>query len=114
MIKKIQTHWLVSILSGAALLFVIGGFLWAYIALKRSGAGPYILHFNDAQGITQVGGIDLISGVGLFGTVVVIIDALIALELDSRNRFLGKIVAVMALVFSVLLFIGFAAILNVN
>jgi hypothetical protein len=38
----------------------------------------------------------------------------IALEFDARDRFLGKFTAVMTLVFATLLFIAFAAIINVN
>jgi len=114
MLKRIQKHRIVSIVSGAAVLFTLGGFFWAYFALRAVGSGPFILHFNDIDGITQVGGLSSLVFMGFFGLVVTLMNFAIALELEEKDGFLGKITAVATLGFAILLFIAFAAILNVN
>ena len=114
MMKNILRYRTVSLLSLASLLFALGGAIWAYCALVAQGAGPFILHFNDMTGITSVGDVVPVAAMGILGTAAVIMNFFIALELESRDRFLGKIMAVATLVFAVLLFIGFAAIINVN
>jgi hypothetical protein len=44
----------------------------------------------------------------------VIVDFFIALDLEARDNVLGKIVAAVTLIMAVLLFLAFAAIINVN
>ena len=114
MIKKILQSRVVAALSFVSVAFVLGGFVWAYTSLSTSGAGPFILHFNDMDGITSVGGLGVIVFMGVFGLAATVMNFFIALEFEVRDRFLGKIMAAATLVFSVLLFIAFAAILNVN
>ena len=114
MIKKIVRYRVVAALSFASIAFVVGGFLWAYFALRSSGAGPYILHFNDMEGITSVGGLADIVFMGVLGAAATVMNLFVALEFEARDRFLGKIVAGATLIFAVLLFIAFASILNVN
>ena len=69
---------------------------------------------TTSPGITAVGSPTNLVFVGFLGTVVVIMNFFIALELEARNRFLGKLVAALTLLFAVLLFIAFAVIINVN
>ena len=114
MIKKLLNHRAVSALSLLALVFVLGGFFNTYFSLRGMGAGPFILHFDDIQGITQVGSISLILAVGILGIIMIVLNFFIALELEERNRALGKIIAGMTLTLGVLLFIAFIVILNVN
>lgn len=113
--KKIIRAKAVSIMSFAALAFAAGGWLWAYFALRGATAQtPLILHFNDLSGITAVGGMGSITFMGILGVVVALLNFFVALELDGRDRFLGKLAAAATLVFAALLFIAFAAIINVN
>lgn len=114
MMKKIIRAKVVSILSLTAFLFVLGGFLWADLALRGVANAPLILHFDDIQGITSVGPLGTIIFVGSLGLAIVIMNFFIALEFDARDRFLGKLTAVTTLIFAILLFIAFAAIINVN
>jgi hypothetical protein len=114
MIKKIIKYRLVSLLSLASLAFVLGGSIWAYASLLNSGVAPFILHFNDIDGITRVGGIENLVLMGILGVFMVVIDFFVALELEARDKVLGKIVASVTLVMAILLFLGFVAILNVN
>ena len=114
MIKKISQYRLVSLLSLASLAFSAGGFFWALGALSGSMSGPVILHFNDMQGITHVGTFTDIILMGVLGIIVVVIDFFVALDLEARDNVLGKIVAVTTLVMAILLFLSFAAIINVN
>lgn len=114
MFKKILKYKLVSTLSLVSVLFILGGFAWAYFTLRAIGGGPFILHFNDIEGITSVGGLGTIVFAGVFGIIAVIMNFFIALEFEERDRFLGKFLAVMTLLFGILLFIAFVAILSVN
>ena len=114
MLKNIAKYRLVSALSAASILFVLGGFVWAYSILKQIGANSYIIHFNDIDGITQVGSLQTLLFMGILGLIVAVMNAFVALELESRDHFLGKLTASMSLLFSILLFIAFATILNVN
>jgi len=105
---------MVSIFAAFSACFVAGGTLWAYLTLQGINAPVFIIHFNDISGITEVGGPSTIIFVGVFGLLVVAADWLIAVALEERDPVLGKITAVAGLLFSILLFIAFAAILNVN
>ncbi len=98
----------------AALGFVLGGWVAAGLALRGVGDAPLILHFDDLQGVTAVGGWQGLAAIGALGIIVVALNLAIALELDARDRFLGKFVAALTLFFAVLLFMGFLAIMNVN
>ena len=50
----------------------------------------------------------------IFGLVVVLVNFGIALALEERDRFLGKLIAAATAVFAILLFIGFSVIMSVN
>jgi len=118
--KKLFDHRLITTLCAIALAFVLGGCLWAFFELQGVGSAAgnsLILHFNDLSGITQIGGIAIIIFMGIFGVLVTFMNFFIALEFDSRpakGRFFGRFLAAMTVVFAVLLFIAFAAIINVN
>lgn len=114
MIKKILRHRAVSLISLASFLFVGGGFVWAYVALDKIMGSPLILHFDDIEGITSVGGLGSLVFMGALGLVIVLMNFAIALELEERDRFLGGMMTGITFVFAVLLFISFAAIINVN
>jgi len=112
--KKALNHRAVVITSLIALFFVIGGFLWLLLGLLAIGSGPFILNFNDIQGITRTGGIGDVVTMGILGVLIVIVNFFLAVELDGRDRVLGKMVAGITLVGAILLFIAFVAILSVN
>ncbi|MGB7957327.1 MAG: hypothetical protein WCF77_00585 [Minisyncoccia bacterium] len=113
MFKEIKKHKLVSGLIAASAAFVLGGFVWAMMSLEKI-TGPLILHFDDLAGIAAVGGIGTIMFGGVFGIVVVFINGFLAIEFEKRNPLFGKLIAILTLVFAILLFIAFAAILSVN
>jgi hypothetical protein len=114
MVKNILKYRLVSLLSLASLLLVLGGAIWSWSALAGSGSSPFILHFNDIDGITNVGGLGNLVMMGILAIFIVILNFFVALELEARDKVLGKIVASVTLAMAILLFIGFVAILNVN
>ncbi len=113
MVKKFVRFKAVSSVFLLSFLFVIGGWLWAFFAL-RNISQPLIIHFNNFLGITQIGGLNDLTVVALFGAISLILDFLLALELEERDWFLGKLTAAFGLFFSILLFIGFVAIISVN
>jgi hypothetical protein len=115
--KKILNQRSIIAMSAAALAFVLGGFIWALAELGSrglQGGGPLILHFNDIVGITEIGMRGTFAFAGIFAAFAVVINFMIALELDARDRVLGKMIAALTLAAAVLLFIGCAAIINVN
>ena len=114
MMKKILKHRAVVILSLIALFLVLGGFLWLWSALQAAGSGPFILNFNDIQGITRTGGMGDVLAMGILAVFIVVINFFLALELDKRDRMMGKILASLTLAGAILLFITFVAILSVN
>ncbi|HUC01674.1 MAG TPA: hypothetical protein VMA75_02105 [Candidatus Paceibacterota bacterium] len=113
MIKKIVKYRTVSLLFLASFAFAASGFFWAWVALAPS-SGPLILHFNDMGGITATGTFATFLLMGILGIAIVIMNFVIALGLEERDRILGKIVAVLTLVMAILLFLAFAAIIKVN
>lgn len=114
MIQKILRHRAISLVSLASLLLAGGGFIWAYVALSKITGSPLVLHFDDIAGITSVGGSGSLVFMGALGLVIVLMNFAIALELEERDRFLGRMVTGITFVFAALLFISFAAIINVN
>jgi len=114
MIKKILQYRLVSLLSLVSFAFTAGGFFWVLGAFYHSSSEPLILHFNDSVGITAIGSFASFLLIGVLGMVIVVVNFFVALELEARDRFLGKVVAVMTLVIATLLFLAFAAIIRVN
>jgi len=114
MIEKIKQYRLVSLLSLASLAFAAGGAFWAFAALAGAAPGPLILHFSDMAGITSIGNYNDLVLMGVLGIVMVIMDFFIAIELEVRDNVLGKIVSVVTLIMAILLFLTFAAIINVN
>ena len=113
MFKALLKHKLLSGISLLSLLFSAGGFIWAYVALHNAGT-EFVLHFNDIVGITSIGGFGLIGFMGVFGILVALVNGAIAFEFESRDPFSGKLIAALTLLFSILLFIGFASIIGVN
>ncbi len=109
----IVRHRAVIAMCGAAFACILGGFGWV-LATLEGAAGPLILHFNDITGITQVGSLRTFFFAGIFAFVAAAVNVPIALELDRRDRVLGKLLAGITLAVAALLFIACAAILNVN
>ena len=113
MLKRAAKFKVVSASFALSFLFIVGGWLWAYLAFKDISQ-PIILHFNSSDGITQVGSLADLAWVGLLGSVIMVVNFFIALILEERDWFLGKLAASATLFISILLFIGFAAIIGVN
>jgi hypothetical protein len=113
MLEKFKKYRLVNGSLAAAFLLVLAGFLWTMISFMMTG-GPFILHFDDLQGITMISGRGFVVFMGIFGMAMVFINGNIALELESRESFWGKLIAALTVTLAVLLFIAFAAILSVN
>ena len=114
MIKKVMKYRLVGLLSLGSVALTAGGFFWMIVALGGVSSGPFILHFNDMQGITSLGNFWGIVWMGIIGIVIVTVNLFVALVLEERDGVLGKIVAVATFIMAVLLFLAFAAIIKVN
>lgn len=95
------------------LLLVIAGTLWSYMALKNVGE-ELIIHFNNYDRKTQSGDILDLIGVGFIAVVMNIVNFFIAVKLEERDWFWGKLAAAATAFFDILIFIGFTAIINAN
>jgi len=110
---KLLAHRIITAVFGASFVLVFGGWLWAVLALRHISQ-PLILHFNSYVGINQIGDIRDLTAVGFIGVLAVIMNFFIGLELDARDRLWGKMLAAATFFLAALIFIGFAAIINVN
>ena len=115
--ERVLTYRVVSGVSAASAFLVAAGWAWACVALRDTS--PYIIaHWNSDLDITQaVIGQDIpafLAGIGGTGLFFVLVNWLLALELERRDRFWGKLVAGATAAVAALIFIGFAAIIAVN
>jgi len=108
---------IVSVFMVSAFL-VLGGFAWGYFAMRHS---PFvILHYGAASFERRLGTINHYGTTadfmrfGILSVVVLFVNFFLALEVARRDRFLGKLITGATLFFSILLFIGVAAIISVN
>lgn len=113
MFRSFLRHKLLDILVILSVAFVLGGWLWAHFALKHISQ-PLILHFIPGGGITWVGNVRELAAIGATALVAVSINSILAFALEDRDWFWGKLLAAATLAISILLFIGFAAIISVN
>ncbi|MEK9180596.1 MAG: hypothetical protein AAB897_04260 [Patescibacteria group bacterium] len=113
MFKIVLQYKIISTLFVLSFILVLGGALWAYFILSGSAA-PLILHFNGLIGITQIGGAGRLLGVGIVGAIGVALNFVLAIELERREKIMGKLLAAGTLFLAFLLFLGFASIISVN
>ena len=111
--NKLIAHKLMAIGFSVSLALAVGGWLWAHIYLGSVGQ-PLIIHFNSSSGITQVGETRDLIGIGIFAVLAVMVNFFIAMSLEERDWFWGKLLAAATVGFAALIFIGFAAIISVN
>ncbi len=110
---KIVKHKIVAIVGGASLVLTTGGWLWSWLVLRHVRQ-PLILHFNNLVGIDKIGSASDLSVLGVFGFLAVLVNTLLALELDDRDWFWGKFLITVTAGLAALLFMAFAAIISVN
>ncbi len=113
MIRDVLRYRFISISHLAGLLFVMGGWVWAYEVLEGVHQ-TLILHFNNYVGINQVGTPANLVPMGIMGIAITGINFFISLSLMRKERFLGRLVAFVTLFLDLLIFIAFAAIIGVN
>lgn len=112
-LREIFKHKIPNLVLVLSLTLVLGGWIWSYFELK-SIEDPLIIHYSQEVGIDQVGYAGDLAKVGIFGTVVILINFLIAVELEGKDGFLGKLTSGVTLLLGLLIFIYFAAIISVN
>lgn len=113
MLKKLFKFKVLGGVFALSLVFVIAAWFWAYVSLKDIPQ-PLIIHYSEYAGIDQIGSLWSLAAVAVFGLAVVVMNFLIAVELEERDALMGKLVAGLTLFFAILIFIGFAAIIGVN
>ena len=113
MIQKFIRFKITSAAFLASLALVLSGWLWAYFSL-RNLPSPYILRFVSDLGVTQLGDLQDLSAAGAVALIAVLLNFILAFELETKAKFLAKLLTFSTLTFAVLIFIGFAAIINAN
>jgi hypothetical protein len=111
--QKVKKYKVTTLTFLLCLILVSGGTIWAYVTLHVSSQ-PLILRFSEYAGITTIGNIWDIMGLGAFGILLVGINFFLAINLQERERFLGKIITGVTLFLAVLIFITLSAIISVN
>ncbi|MCR4328158.1 MAG: hypothetical protein NUV53_01435 [Patescibacteria group bacterium] len=109
----IAHHRLLAVILTASFILIIGGMVWAYVAL-HSIAQPLIIHFTERAGITEVGSLFSIMQNSVFWLLLCMVNSVLAVVLVDRDRFLSFFVAGGMLLVSILIFIWFAVIIHVN
>jgi hypothetical protein len=97
----------------ASFILVFGGTVWAYVVL-HSFSQPLILHFSEYSGITKIGSVSDVMGFGVFGLLLVALNFFLAINLQERERLLGKILTGATIFLAILIFIALSAIISVN
>ncbi len=111
--KEFFKHKIPNLVLVVSLTLVLGGWAWSYFDLKTI-SDPLVIHYSQGVGIDQVGYAGDLAKVGIFGMVVILINFLIAVELEQKERFLGRLTSGVTLLLGLLIFIYFAAIISVN
>lgn len=111
--RKVKKYKVTSVTFLASLILVFGGTIWAYVMLHAL-TQPLILHFSEYSGITKTGSIVDILGFGTFGVLLIAINFFLAINLQERERLLGKILTGATLFLAILIFITLSAIISVN
>jgi len=93
-------------------LLVFLGWLWAYFTL-RSATTPLIIHFLP-RGIDHIGGTGDLAVIGVFGFLTIVLNFLLARELEKKDWVWGKIVAGATLLVAFLIFLVFLVTMNAN
>lgn len=112
-IKVFFRHRIPNLALVFSMVLVVGGWLWAYFKLRKI-TEPLIIHYSQEVGIDQVGYAGDLAKVGIFGIVIVAINFIISVELEQKDRFLGRLTSTVTSLLGILIFIYFAAIIGVN
>ncbi|MEY4731627.1 MAG: hypothetical protein RL681_573 [Candidatus Parcubacteria bacterium] len=98
-------------------LFVITGWMWAYAVLAPLGQS-IIVSWSADTGIVRTVPADefpsFLAGIGGTALLMVVVNAILAIELERRDRSWGKLVAFATALFAALIFTAFTAIISVN
>ena len=113
MLRKVTSNKWVGGAFAVSFALIIGSWLWAWFTLKGISQS-LILHYNSFAGINQSGTVAELSAVSVMAFVALVVNSSIAFELQHRNRFLALVLAVGSILFSLLIFIAFTAIIRVN
>ena len=112
--KKFKENKIIYILNLVAIGISLISFFMVLLNLIGMVNRPIVMHFDDINGITQMGAFNDIIFITITGIIVTIINFFIALEIRKKDVFLAKIISIASILFAVLLFIAFTAILTMN
>jgi|SRR3989344_1610360 len=112
-LRRLFKYRFLSLAFLAGLALVLGGWLWAFFALKEITT-PLIILFDTTSGIEQIGYASDLARVGVFGLMVVLVNFFISIELEERMPFWGRLTSFTTVFLGILIFIYFAAIISVN
>jgi hypothetical protein len=111
--KEISERKFIIAAFAISFLLVAASWVWAFVYM-RGIKQPLVVHFDSFTGINQIGSLATLTGMSITALVALAVDLLLAWEMEKRDSFLGKFLAGFALFFSLLIFLGFSAIISVN
>ncbi|TSC60184.1 MAG: Uncharacterized protein LiPW15_62 [Parcubacteria group bacterium LiPW_15] len=112
-LKTAPKHRLISGIFAVSFFLTVYASVWAYVAL-HSSSQQLILHFSEYSGITKTGGVAELTLFGVSGCILVAVNFFLALLLEEREHFLGRLLTGATLFTAVLIFIAVSAIISVN
>lgn len=89
-------------------------FFSVFFALISLSNRPLVIHFDDINGITKMGNFTDIILIAVTGIIITILNFFISIKIEKRDKFLAKVISIVSILFAVLLFIAFTAILTMN
>ncbi|MDO8504692.1 MAG: hypothetical protein Q7S36_02455 [Candidatus Liptonbacteria bacterium] len=111
--EKIKKYRFTSAIFGLSFALVLWASLRAYFILRASSQ-PLILHFSEYAGITRIGSATDILLLGIFALTIILVNFALAMSLNAREGFLGKLITGATLFLAILTFIAISVILSVN
>lgn len=111
--KRFHSHPVITALFIGSLAVAAGTALWAHLVF-RNIAGPIVVHFNGREGITRIGTVADLDRMLAFEVALIAANALVAFGLPDKEALVRATVAGATIAMSLLIFIGFAAIISVN
>ncbi|MCL5733468.1 MAG: hypothetical protein M1334_02275 [Patescibacteria group bacterium] len=111
--KKLTKWKFVFYFSLTSLVLVLISSSSAILILRKINQ-PLIIHYSYLNGIDKVGGIFMVFQIAVLVLVMVLINSFIAYYVESKDKFLGKLISSGTLFLSFLIFIFFFIIISIN
>jgi hypothetical protein len=104
----------VFVLNYVAISISLVSFFFVFFNLINLFNRSLVVHFDDINGVTKMGNFTDIILIAVTGIIVTVLNFFISIEVEKKDKFLARIISIVSILFAVLLFIAFTAILTMN